>query len=100
MPSSRIAKCLNISERTLYRRVDKFEMRVEYSNMSGTKLDTLFQDILALTPKAGESYVRGSLRRRGVHVQRWRMRQRLGLWIPSEELFGGTVQSKGEYTML
>ena len=82
MTWSRIAKCLNISERILYRRVDEFDMRVEYSNMSGTKLDTLLQDILALTPKAGESYVRGSLRGRGVHVQRWRMRQRLQVVDP------------------
>jgi hypothetical protein len=82
MTWSRIAKCLNISERTLYRRVDEFDMGVEYSNMSNTELDTLVKDILALTPKAGESYIRGSLRGRGVHVQRWRVRQRLQVVDP------------------
>ncbi len=82
MTWSRIAKCLNISERTLYRRAKEFDMHVEYSDMSNTELDTLLKDILGLTPRAGESYIRGSLRGRGVHVQRWRVRERLQVVDP------------------
>ena len=32
---------------------------------------------MAVTPRAGESYIRGSLRGSGVRIQRWRIRERL-----------------------
>ena len=45
--------------------------------MSNTELDELLKSIMAVTPRAGESYIRGSLRGYGVRIQRWRIRERL-----------------------
>lgn len=72
-----IAKCLNVSERTLYRRVEEFNIRQEFSDISTAQLDEVLNGILSVTPNAGETYIRGSLRSRGIHVQRRRVRERL-----------------------
>ena len=45
--------------------------------MSNTELDELLKSIMAVTPRAGESYIRGSLRGYGVRIQRWRIIERL-----------------------
>lgn len=77
MTWAKIAKCLNISERTLYRRVQEFDIDGKFSDVSNTELDEMLKSIMALTPRAGESYIRGSLRGKGVRIQRWRVRERL-----------------------
>lgn len=82
MTWSKIAKCINVSERTLYRRVENFDLYVRYSDITDAELDVLLKNVLALTPKAGESYIRGSLKGRDVLVQRWRVRQRLQVVDP------------------
>lgn len=74
---AKIAVCLNVSERTLYRRVQEFEIDSKFSDLSDNDLDELLKSIIALTPRAGESYVRGSLKGSGVRIQRWRIRERL-----------------------
>ena len=40
-------------------------------------VDELLKDIMSRTPRVGESYIRGILRSRVLHVQRWRVRERL-----------------------
>ena len=74
---AKIATCLNVSERTLYRRVQEFDIDSRFSDLSNTELDELLKSILAVTPRAGESYIRGSLRGSGLRIQRWRIRERL-----------------------
>lgn len=74
---AKIATCLNVSERTLYRRVQEFYMGGSFSEISNTELDELLKSITTITPRAAKSYIRGSLRGSGVRIQRWRIRERL-----------------------
>jgi hypothetical protein len=74
---SHIACCLNISERTLYRRVQQFNLSRTFSQIANSELDEVLKEIASLTPGAGETYIRGSIRSRGVCVQRWKIRERL-----------------------
>ena len=46
---AKIATCLNVSERTLYRRVQDFDIDGRFSNLSNTELDELLKSILAVT---------------------------------------------------
>ena len=77
MTWAKIATGLNVSERTLYRRVREFDIDGSFSEISNTELDELLKSILAVTPRAGESYICGSLSGFGVRIQRWRIRERL-----------------------
>eukprot|EP00794_Sanderia_malayensis_P021084 gene21084-23141_t len=72
-----IALCLNISEKTLYRRVAKFDLNQRFTAIPDQDLDQLLRSIIGLTPRAGETYIRGSLRSRGINVERRRVRERL-----------------------
>ena len=72
-----IADFLSISERTLHRRRIEFGIEPSFSNISDSDLDQTINAILHLTPHSGESYIMGSLKGRGVHVQRYRVRESL-----------------------
>ena len=82
MKWAKVAECLNISERTLYRRVQDYGIHGTFSDISNTELDKVLREILSITPRAGESYIRGSLRSKGILVQRWRVRERLQIIDP------------------
>ncbi|KAL7385044.1 hypothetical protein ABVT39_014230 [Epinephelus coioides] len=47
----------------------------DYTPLSDECLMSIIRHILSNTPNAGETYVRGSLRRREIRVQRWRVCQ-------------------------
>ncbi|KAL3973532.1 proto-oncogene serine/threonine-protein kinase Pim-1 [Sarotherodon galilaeus] len=53
-----------------------------FNNISNVDLDHLITEILTHTPGSGESYISGSLRGRGIRVQRWRVRERLRIVDP------------------
>ena len=72
-----IAEFLRVSERTLHRRRIEFGIESSFSNISDGDLDQHIQEILQLTPNSGESYVKGSLKARGIAVQRSRVRESL-----------------------
>ncbi|XP_029978761.1 uncharacterized protein LOC115411007 [Sphaeramia orbicularis] len=75
MTWQRIASCFGISRRTLYRHRQILGVEpLQFSVLSNQELDTIVSDILHNTPNAGETYVMGSLRSRGLRVQRWRLR--------------------------
>lgn len=57
MTWAKITTCLNVSERTLYRRVQEFDIDGSFSEISDTELDELLKSIMAITPCAGESYI-------------------------------------------
>jgi hypothetical protein len=82
MKWSKIAECLNVSERTLYSRVHEYDIHGTFSDISNTELDKVLGDILSITPRVGESHIRGSLRSKGKLVQRWRVRERLHILDP------------------
>ena len=69
-----IARLLGISERTLERRRQEFEMpmgRACYSSIDDNKLDHIISGIIGLSPNAGETLVQGALRRHcGLLIQR------------------------------
>ena len=43
---AKIATCLNVSERTLYRRVQEFDIDSRFSDLSNTELDELLKSII------------------------------------------------------
>jgi hypothetical protein len=82
MTRTNIAKVLHISERTLYRRRQEYGILEKYSVISDSDLDSIIINILSNTPNAGEKLVIGSLRSRNIHLQRWRIRDRLNVLDP------------------
>ncbi|XP_034544131.1 uncharacterized protein LOC117816121 [Notolabrus celidotus] len=73
-----IATCLGVSCRTLYRHRQRLGVEpLAYATLSNDNLNRLVGEILQSTRNAGERYVHGSLRSRGLRIQRWRVRQSL-----------------------
>ena len=72
-----IATCLGISDQTLYRRRIEFGVENNFTEITNEELDRQIQETLNLTPYSGEIYVRGSLKGRGINVQRFRIRESL-----------------------
>ena len=77
-----VASILGISVRTLRRRRTEFQMpvsnpigpRITYSEINEEDLLNNVREIIDTLPDAGESYVIGSLRSRGIFIQRHRIR--------------------------
>uniref|UniRef100_A0A3B3QRV3 Integrase catalytic domain-containing protein n=1 Tax=Paramormyrops kingsleyae TaxID=1676925 RepID=A0A3B3QRV3_9TELE len=74
--------CVNIRTLFNHRRQLGLLDYGSFSSLSNTELDNIILRVLALTPNAGETYIAGSLRGRGVRVQRWRIRERLRILDP------------------
>ena len=72
-----IATCLGISVQTLYRRRMEFGVENNFTGITDEELDIEVQQTLNLTPYSEETYVRGSLKGRGINVQRFRVRESL-----------------------
>jgi len=72
-----IASCLGVSERTLYRRRMEFGLSDSYTEITDEDLDDVIKNTLELTPYSGEVYVRGSIKGKGIDVQRSRVRESL-----------------------
>ena len=71
-----IARNINVSERTLRRRRQLFEMssiEPPFANMDNDSLDQIVREILEVTPRIGFRLVQGALRQRGLRVQRRRI---------------------------
>ena len=72
-----IATCLGVSPKTLYRRRMEYGIIDTYSDITERELELNIRDVLRLTPFSGETYVRGALLARGIHIQRWKVREAL-----------------------
>lgn len=73
---SKIAKMLGISDRTLRRKRKEFNTRQEnFTCISEEELCEVVQSVRNLTPNIGQSRMLGALRSRGLHIQRWKVRQ-------------------------
>lgn len=71
------ARILCVTEQTLRNRRREFGMSFgtdRYTDLSDEELDSVVATVLQITPEAGERYVIGALRSRGVQVQRSRVR--------------------------
>ena len=75
MSWKRIALTLRISDSTLYRRRQELGLHESFVDISYEELYTVITGMLTQTPYAGESYVSGGLRARGIFVQRYRIRE-------------------------
>ena len=72
-----IATCLGISDQTQYRRRIEFGVEDNFTDITDEELDRQIEQTLNSTLYSGESYVRGSLKGRGINVQRFRIRESL-----------------------
>ena len=71
-----IATSVGISDQTLYRRRIEFGLENNFTEKKTDKeLDKQIQQTLNVTPYGGETYVRGSLKDRGINIQRLRIRE-------------------------
>jgi len=78
-----VAKEARVSYKTILRRRHQYSMavsnttgpRITYSDISDARLCEIVGEVLQVMPNAGETYVIGSLRSRGICVQRWRIRE-------------------------
>jgi len=82
MSWSAIARFLGVSAKTVYRRRNDYGLADVFSDISDDELVTHIRNIFQLTPFSGETYIRGALRGRKIHVQRWRIREALQLLDP------------------
>uniref|UniRef100_A0AAZ1X781 Integrase core domain-containing protein n=1 Tax=Oreochromis aureus TaxID=47969 RepID=A0AAZ1X781_OREAU len=75
LPVSCIAKCLGVSRRTMFRRMQEFDLSVRgtYSTMNDQELDNIISAIKNQMPNAGYRMVQGHLVSMGLRVQWWRM---------------------------
>ncbi len=77
-----VANDLGISYRTLLRRRHEYGLtvnvtrgpRATYTDISQSDLCDIVRVVLGILPNAGETFVLGALRQRGILVQRWRVR--------------------------
>ena len=51
--------------------------KTDYTEIREYKLEWNVKDILQLTPFSGETHIQGALRARGIHIQRWKIRDAL-----------------------
>lgn len=81
MTWSAAAEAIGVDRSTIYRRRRLFGMNTEdgntFSDIPDADLDAILSTIMQQSPNAGETYMQGSLRSRGIKVQRWRLRERL-----------------------
>ena len=76
---TKIAKITRISRRTLYCRLDRWELPrdIHYSTISDNDLDRIVSDVKADNPTSGEVLLMSQLHIRGIRVQRSRLRASL-----------------------
>lgn len=100
----KIAQMLGVSERTVRRRRQEFDMAigqsVNYSEIDDDELDIFVGQILHYSPESGERMVLGALKGYGVKVQRERVRQSIGRVDPvSRELRRRTAIHRRVYNV-
>ena len=96
---SDVARELGVSERTLRRRRDELGIvvadangpRKTYSDISQDQLCEVVRGVLNTLPNAGETYIIGACRSRGIHVQRWRIRDAIKVVDPVSRALRRTV---------
>ena len=75
-----IANILGVSRWTIHRRAIDLDIPpsfLTYSPIQQVELQQIVQEELVSMPRCGERYMQGALRRRGICVQRWRVRDAL-----------------------
>ena len=62
--------------------------RITYSDISDARLCEIVGEVLQVMPNVGETYIIGSLRSRGVRVQRWHIREAISTMDPVSRALG------------
>ncbi len=78
-----VAQCLQVSRSTLWRRMREMNVSLNrYSDISDVQLDDLVSTIQQQSPNIGQVMMQGFLEQRGVHVQRYRIRESIARTDP------------------
>ena len=73
-----ICTLLNISERTVYRRLDEYDLHIrQFSDISDQELDLQLQNLCCQFPHCGERFLNEILKQHGLFIQRDRLRESL-----------------------
>jgi hypothetical protein len=96
---TQVAAHFGVSAKTIQRRRRETGMTVStrsgprctYSNISHDQLCAVIREILNILPNAGESYLSGACRSRGIHVQRYRLREAINTVDPVSRALRRTV---------
>ena len=98
-----IAKMLGVSERTIRRRRETFDMPSTgqaFSQIDDDEIDRKIQGILQTSPNSGERMIMGWFRGQGLHVQRWRIRNSMWRVDPiGRELRKRTITKRRVYSV-
>lgn len=98
-----IAKMLGVSERTVRRRKQEYNMSSStdiFSEISDSEIDKFMKFILQVSPNSGERMIIGWFRGRGIRVQRWRIRDSISRVDPlSRDLRRRTVTVRRIYSV-
>ena len=94
-----VARQTDVSYRTLLRRrhenglpvANTVGPRNTYTSINEEQLCDIVRDILQLMPDAGETYVIGAIRSRGIIIQRWRVRNAIQTVDPISRALRRTV---------
>ena len=85
-----VARETGVSYRTVLRRRHQYSLPVAqtighrntFSDISDQLLCEVVREVLQLVPSAGEMYIIGALRSRGINVQRWRTHEAINVVDP------------------
>lgn len=79
-----IAALFGMSTRSLNNHRQRLGLlsRQPICSLTNEELDSLILEVLSSTPNAGQTYIQGSLRSRGLRIQRRRLRERLRIIDP------------------
>ena len=98
-----IAKMLGVSERTVRRRKEEYNMSSStylFSEISDGEIDEFMKFILQVSPNSGERMIIGWFRGRGIRVPRWRIRESVARVDPiSRDLRRRTVTTRRIYSV-
>lgn len=98
-----IAKMLGVSERTVRRRKEEYNMSSSvniFSEISDSEIDEFMKFILQVSPNSGERMIIGWFRGRGIRIQRWRIRESISRVDPlSRDLRRRTVTIRRIYSV-
>jgi len=98
-----ISKMLGVSEKTVRRRKEAYNMSSSmelFSKISDDEIDEFMKFILQISPNSGERMIMGWFRGRGINVQRWRIRESIARVDPiSRDLRRRTVTRRRIYSV-
>lgn len=98
-----IARMLGISEKTVKRRREEYDMssrHLLFSDITNDELDSFVKHVLEVSQNSGERMLMGWFRGHGIRIQRWRLRESISRVDPiGRELRRKTVTKRRVYSV-